>query len=309
MAITNFQQLIAAARRGDPRRIVVPMGHSHDVIEGLDMAREAGLAHAILLGIPEEIHRICAELGVDAGQFEVETVTESNVAMQRAIALLHEGKADLIMKGKLNTADVLRPLLDRKNNLRTNRSISHIILYRVPWTERLTIFSDAAMNILPDLNRKVDICRNCIDVAHAIGVEHPNVAVLTALEQVNPDMPATVDAAALVQMNRRGQISGAYLEGPIQLDVPLSRFAADRKKVDSPIVEKTDILIFPNIEAANIFLRSVTYLANAEIGGLIYGTRVPVISLSRAETPQTKLNSIALSIVVSEFQQKTNPLE
>ena len=172
-----------------------------------------------------------------------------------------------------------------------------VIAFQVPGIPRVMLMTDAAINIAPTLEQKAEICRNAIDVAHAIGIETPNVALLCALEFVNPDMPATVDAAALTQMNRRKQITGAYLEGPIALDVPLSRFAADRKGIDSPLTEHTDVFIAPDVEAANILFRAILYFAGGESGGIVVGAKVPLILLSRAESPQTKIHSIALAIL------------
>ncbi|MCP5118158.1 MAG: phosphate butyryltransferase, partial [bacterium] len=158
---------------------------------------------------------------------------------------------------------------------------------------------DAAINIAPTVAQKAELCRNTIEVAHAIGIEEPNVALLCALEQVNPEMPATVDAAALVGMNRRGQITGAFLDGPVALDAPLSRFAAESKGIDSPIVENTDAFIAPDIEAANILYRAILYFAKGESGGIVVGAKVPLILLSRAESPETKIRSIALAVLAS----------
>jgi phosphate butyryltransferase len=171
-------------------------------------------------------------------------------------------------------------------------------VFEVPGANRLMLLSDAAINIAPTLEQKAEICRNAIQVAHAIGIPKPNVAALCALEFVNPDMPATIDAAALSGMNRRGQITGAYVEGPIALDVPLSRFAAERKGIASPLVEATDIFIAPDIEAANILYRAILYFARGESGGIVMGAKVPLILLSRAETPETKIRSIAIGILV-----------
>jgi len=175
-----------------------------------------------------------------------------------------------------------------------------VIVFQVPDRERLMVLSDAAINIAPSLEHKAGICRNAIEVAHLLGIEKPNVAVLCALEQVKSDMPATVDAAALSMMNRRGQISGAYVEGPIALDIPLSRFAADRKGIDSPLTDNTDVFIAPDIEAANILYRAILYFAGGESCGVVLGARVPLVLLSRAETPETKIRSIALAALASE---------
>jgi phosphate butyryltransferase len=199
------------------------------------------------------------------------------------------------MKGKIGTATLIRQVIDRETGLRGSRYLSQVIVFRVPGMDRLMLMTDAAINIAPTIEQKADICRNAIEVAHALGIEKPNVALLCALEYVNPEMPATVDAAALTMMNRRGQISGAYLEGPIALDVPLSRFAADRKGVQTPLAENTDILIAPDIEAANILYRSILYFAKAESGGIVVGGRAPLILLSRAEAPEIKIRSIAIA--------------
>lgn len=169
-------------------------------------------------------------------------------------------------------------------------------MFHVPGCERLMILTDAAINIAPSLAEKAELCRNAIDVARAIGIERPNIAALCALEMVNPEMPATVDAAALCAMNRRGQLAGCYVEGPIALDAAVSKFAAERKGIDSPAVENTHIFLAPDIEAANIFYRALVYFAKAESGGIVLGARAPIVLLSRAESAETKVNSIALGV-------------
>ena len=204
------------------------------------------------------------------------------------------------MKGKINTSTLIRAVLDRETGLRTGRLLSQVIVFQVPGIQRLMVMTDAAINIAPNLAQKAEICRNAIEVAHAIGVAKPNLAALCALEFVNPEMPATLDAAGLTLMNRRGQISGAYIEGPIALDSPLSRFAAERKGIDSPLVEATDIFLAPDIEAANILYRAILYFAQGESGGIVLGARAPLILLSRAETPETKIRSIALAVLVGK---------
>ena len=210
------------------------------------------------------------------------------------------------MKGKINTATLIRAVLDREGGLRTGRLLSQVIVFQIPGIHRLMIMTDAAINIAPTLMQKAEICRNAIEVAHAIGVAKPNLAALCALEFVNAEMPATLDAASLTLMNRRGQIEGAYIEGPIALDVPLSRFASERKRIESPLVEATDIFLAPDIEAANILYRAILYFAKGESGGIVLGARVPLILLSRAETSQTKIRSIALGILVVKSRNSTS---
>ena len=224
------------------------------------------MARGILVGDPARIEAAAGAAGYELGPDNVVTAPDESGAIREAIKLVKEGRADSIMKGKVTTANLIRGVLDREAGLRAGRLLSQVIAFEVPGISRLMLMTDAAVNIAPTLAEKADICRNAIEVAHALGIEHPNVALLTALEFVNPMMPATVDAAALAQMNRRGQISGAYLEGPIALDAPLSRFAAERKSIDSPVVEATDIFIPPDIEAANILFRAIIYFAHGSCG-------------------------------------------
>ncbi len=296
----TLNELVEAARARGPARIAVAAGHDPDVLESLKKAAEIGLADATLFGDAAQIRRMASAAGYTLAPDRVIDERDDATAARRAIALIHTGQADLLMKGKLNTATLIRCALDKDNGLRTGRQLSQVIVFEAPGVNRLMLLSDAAINVAPGLQAKAEICRNAIEVAHAIGIPRPNLAALCALEFVNPDMPATVDAAALTMMNRRGQIPGAYIEGPIALDVPLSRFAAQRKDIESPLVDNTDIFIAPDIEAANILYRAVVYFAGAESGGIVVGARVPLILLSRAESPETKLRSIAIGWLVSQ---------
>jgi phosphate butyryltransferase len=295
----SLDALVDAARRKGPVRIAVAAGHDPDVIEALKQAREMGLADGIFVGNSEKIRALAKSAWFDIPPDQIVHEPDDAAAARRAIALVREGEARLLMKGKIGTATLIRAVLDREAGLRGSRLLSQVIVFQVPGEYRLRIMTDAAINIAPSLEQKADICRNAIDVAHAIGIEKPNVALLCALEFVNPDMPATADAAGLTLMNRRGQITGAYLEGPIALDVPLSKFAAERKGIDSPLVENTDVFIAPDIEAANILYRSILYFAKGESGGIVVGAKVPLILLSRAETAETKIRSIAIGILAA----------
>jgi phosphate butyryltransferase len=254
------------------------------------------LADGIFIGDAKKIWSLAGEIGFEIPAHQVLNEPDDLEAARRAVAMVRDGNAELLMKGKIGTAELVRAVLDRESGLRTGRLLSQVIVFQVPGIRRLMLMTDAAINIAPTLAQKAELCRNAIEVAHALGIEKPNVALLCALELVNPEMPATVDAAALVVMNRRGQIPGGYLEGPIALDAPLSRFAAECKNIDSPIVENTDIFIAPDIEAANILYRAILYFARGESGGIVVGAKVPLILLSRAESPETKIRSIALAI-------------
>lgn len=296
----NLGEIVEAARTQGPVPIAIAAAQDGDVIEAMKRAEEIGLAKGIFVGDPRKISALAETVGLRIPEAQLVAEPDDALATRKAIALVRDRRARLLMKGKVKTSELIRAVLDKNDGLRGGRLLSQVIVFEVPGFDRLMLMSDAAINIAPDVEHKADICRNAIEVAHALGIRKPNVALLCALEFVNQDMPATVDAAAVTLMNRRGQLTGAYVEGPIAMDVPLSRFAADRKGIESPLVEQTDIFIAPNIEAANILYRAITYFAKGSSGGIVLGARVPLILLSRAETPETKISSIAIAILVEQ---------
>jgi phosphate butyryltransferase len=297
--LRNFDELLDAARARGPVSIAVAAAHDSDAIEALQRARELGLAEGILVGKGSEIRDLARQAGFDLSDSQIVNEPDPAAAIRQAIALVREGRARLLMKGKAATASLMRAVLDKDAGLRTGRQLSQVIVFQVPGFDRLMLLTDAAVNIAPTLGQKAELCRNAIEAARALGIETPNVAALCALELVNPEMPATVDAAALCAMNRRGQLPGCYIEGPVALDVALSRFAAERKGIASPIVENTDIFLAPDIEAANILYRAIVYFAKGESGGIVLGARVPLMLLSRAETAETKVRSIAIGVLLA----------
>ena len=297
--IQNLKELVEHARQLGPASVAVVEAHDPDVLESLAQAESLGLAKPILVGTRAKIEVAAKKAGYALKPELLVQTSGEDASIRASIDLVRDGKADLLMKGKVTTANLIRGILDKERGLRTGRLLSQVIVFQVPSISRLMIMTDGAINIAPTLAQKADITRNAISVAHAIGIAEPKVVLLAALEFVNPEMPATVDAAALVQMNRRGQITGAYLEGPLAMDVPLSRFAAERKNIQSPVVEATDIFIAPDIEAANILYRAILYFAKGESGGIVVGARVPLVLLSRAETPETKIRSIAIGALVA----------
>lgn len=298
----TLADLVDAARGGSPVQIAIAAAQDPDVIEAMKKAEELGLAQGIFVGDPRQIRSLADAVGLKIPEAQLVPELDDAIAASKAIAMVRNGQAGLLMKGKIKTAALMRAVLDKNAGLRRGRLMSQVIVFQAPGFERLMLLTDAAINIAPSLEQKAEICRNAIEVAHAIGIERPNLALLCALETVNPEMPATVDAAALTLMNRRGQITGAYVEGPIALDAPLSKFAADRKRIESPLVEKTDIFVAPDIEAANILYKSIVYFAKARSGGIVLGAQVPLILLSRAESPETKIYSIAIGMLVARAQ-------
>jgi phosphate butyryltransferase len=298
----TLDELVDAARAAGPVQIAIAAGHDTDVIEAMKKAEELGLANGIFVGDPRKICSLAEAAGLQIPDAQLVSEPDDAIAARKAIALVRDGRADLLMKGKTKTAALVRAVLDKEAGLRGNRLLSQVIVFQVPGFDRLMLMTDAGINIAPTFEQKAEMCRNAIEVANAIGIERPNVALLCALEFVNPEMPATVDAAALTLMNRRGQLTGAYVEGPLALDVPLSKFAADRKGIESPLVEKTDIFVAPDIEAANILYRAILYFAKGKSGGIVVGAKVPLILLSRAEPPETKIYSIAIGILTARAQ-------
>lgn len=300
----SLQELVDSATKLGKQRIAVAVGQDPDVIESLKIAGEMGLAEGVFVGDEAKIRSMADKAGLKIPAANILHETSDSACAQKAIGLVREGKADLLMKGKVSTATLIKSVLDKEAGLRTGRHLCQVVVFEVPGWNRLMIMSDAAINIAPTLAQKAEIAKNCIEVAHAIRIVEPKLVPLCALEFVNPDMPATVDAAALTMMNRRGQITGAYIEGPLALDVPLSEFAADRKNIKSPVVASADIFVHPDIEAANIFYRAVVYFAKGESGGVIIGAKVPIILLSRAESAQTKIHSIAIAAMVAKAAKK-----
>jgi len=295
----TLDEVVQAARGRRWGRVAIAAAQDIDCIEAMKQAREIELADGIFVGNGAKLTAMAREAGYEIPAAQIIHEPDDAQAARKAIALIREGKADLLMKGKIKTSALVKAVLDKENGLRTGRLLSQVIVFQVPGFNRLMISTDAAINIAPTLEQKAELIRNTVDVAHLLGIEKPNVALLCALEFPNPDMPATIDAAALTMMNRRGQIGGCYVEGPIALDVPLSKFAADRKGISSPLVENTDIFISPDIEAANILYRAIIYFARGESGGIVVGARVPLVLLSRAETPETKIRSIALGVLAA----------
>ena len=300
----NLEELVTGARAQGPVQIAIAAGHDPDVIAALNGAKSIGLADGIFVGDAEKIEAMAKEVGLDIPPANVQHEPDPAAAARKAIGLVRDGTAQLLMKGKINTSTLVKAVFDREAGLRGGRLLSQVIVFQVPGIDRLMIMTDATINIAPTMAQKADLCRNAIDVAHAIGIEKPNVAMLCALEFVNPDMPATVDAAGVAMMNRRGQLTGAYVEGPIALDVPLSAFAAERKGIESPLVNNTDVFVAPDIHAANILYRAILYFANGESGGVVLGAKAPLILLSRAETPETKIASIAIGIHVTRAKSE-----
>ena len=269
-------------------------------LEAIKAAKEQGIADAILVGDKNKIKEIADSIGMDITQFEVIHEPDVKKAALFAIQLVSSGRADMVMKGLVDTATFLRSVLNKEVGLRTGKVMSHVSVFEIEGFDRLIFLTDAAFNTYPDLKAKVQIVQNSVSVAHACGIECPKVAPVCAVEVVNPDMPATIDASLLSKMNDRGQIKGCVVDGPLALDNALSEEAAHHKGITGPVAGKADVIMLPNIETANVMYKTLTYTSNSRNGGILVGTSAPVILTSRADSFETKVNSIALAAVVAE---------
>ncbi|WP_027307587.1 phosphate butyryltransferase [Caloramator sp. ALD01] len=297
--IRTFDEILNKVKCGERKKIAVAVAQDEPVLEAVRDAKNMGLADAVLVGDKEKIQEIANALGINLDDFEVIDEKDNSKAAMKAVELVSTKKADMLMKGLIDTATFLRAVLDKEKGLRTGRVLSHVAVFEVPALQRILLVTDAAMNIAPDLNTKKQILENAVKVAHAIGIEVPKVAPVCAVEVVNPDMQPTLDAAALSKMNDRGQIKGCIVDGPLAIDNALSEEAAKHKGIKSPVAGQADIILVPNIETGNVMYKTLTYTANAKNGGILVGAAAPVILTSRADSNESKLYSIALACLVA----------
>jgi len=262
---------------------------------------EERLTDSILVGDKKEIIQIAEKMGIDPANYEIIDKTDKTEATRCAVELVRNKKASILMKGMIGTARLLKAILDKEIGLRTDRMLSHVYTLEIKNYNRLLTMSDGAMSISPDLKQKAQIIQNAIYYAHSLGIKKPKVAVVGALELVNPDMPATIDAACLAKMSERGQIVGGIVDGPLGFDNAISKEAARHKGVESPVSGEVDIVLVPNIESGNIFAKGLVYLAKAVPAGLLLGAKAPVVLVSRSDSAQSKLYSIALGVLMSEM--------
>jgi phosphate acetyltransferase len=272
-------------------------------LSGAIEAAELGLIAPILVGPSAKIAAVAKSAKLDLAGVEIVDVAHSHDAAARAVQMVREGKAELLMKGSLHSDELLAAVVSREG-LRTGRRISHVFIMDVPTYHKVLIVTDAAINIAPNLVDKVDICQNAIDLAISLGLEAPKVAILAAVETVNPSMPATIDAAALCKMAERGQIQGGILDGPLAFDNAISAEAAKIKGIRSPVAGDPDILLVPNLEAGNMLAKQLSFLAHADSAGLVLGARVPVILTSRADNVRSRIASCAVAVLAAHARRQ-----
>ncbi|MFO1204386.1 MAG: phosphate acetyltransferase [Burkholderiales bacterium] len=271
---------------------------SEFALAGAVDAAQMGIIAPILVGPRQKILSVAEAANLDVSPFEIVDAAHSHEAAEKAVALVREGRAEMLMKGSLHTDELLGAVVSREKGLRTERRLSHCFILDVPNHDRILIITDAAINIFPTLQDKIDIVQNAIDLAHALGVEQPKVAILSAMETVNPKLDSTVEAAALCKMADRGQITGGILDGPLALDNAISTEAARIKGISSAVAGQADILVVPDLEAGNMLAKSLSFLADADSAGIVVGARVPITLTSRADSVESRLASCAVAALV-----------
>ncbi|WP_030539338.1 bifunctional enoyl-CoA hydratase/phosphate acetyltransferase [Sphingobium sp. DC-2] len=303
----GYHRLLKAAQGGDPIPTAIAHPSSAAAIMAVVEAVEAGLIAPILVGPEPRIRSAAQEAGADISALRIVPAPHSHAAAAQAVALIRSGEARLLMKGSLHTDELMGAVVARETGLRTERRVSHAYLMDVPGHPAPLIITDAAINIAPGLKEKADIIRNAIDLAHVIGIECPRVAILSAVETINPSIASTLDAAALCKMADRGQIAGGLLDGPLAFDNAISEAAAREKGIVSPVAGKAEILVVPNLEAGNMLAKQLTFLGGADAAGIVLGARVPIILTSRADSLRTRLASCAVATLLARAGTRAAP--
>ncbi|HHT7063826.1 phosphate butyryltransferase [Bacillus thuringiensis] len=296
----KLEYLIDQAAGQPKKTVAVAVAEDHEVIEAVAKAIKLQLAQFRLYGNQEKIMGMLQEHGLQTSEHvEVIAAMSNAEAAELSVKAVRNGEADVLMKGNIPTANILKAVLNKEWGLRKGSVLSHVAAFEVPNYDRLIFVTDAAMNIAPDVIQKAAIIQNTVEVAWAIGIDLPKVAPIAAVEVVNPAMQATIDAAMLTQMNRRGQIKDCIVDGPLALDNAVSQIAAEHKGIVSDVAGKADILLVPTIEAGNVLYKSLVYFADAKVGAMIAGAKAPVVLTSRADSAETKVYSLALAVATA----------
>lgn len=295
----SFEELISKANQKTLKKVSVSNAQDEPVLQAVKAAKEQNIATAILVGDEAKIREIAASIDMDLTDFEIINEPDTEAAALKAVELVHNGKADILLKGLLETKTFLKSVLNKEVGLRTGKMLSHVCVFEIEGINRLLFFTDVAFNTYPTLADKVNIINNAVEVAHACGIECPKVAPLCAVETVNPKMQPTVDADNLTKMYENGDFKGCQIYGPLSMDLAIDPEAAVHKGVTNPVAGHADILLFPNIDAGNITYKILVRTAKVKIGNVLVGTSAPVVLTSRSDDFQTKLNSIALATVIA----------
>ncbi|SAK49901.1 phosphate acetyltransferase [Caballeronia fortuita] len=300
----KYVRLIEVCQALPPLAVAVVHPCDRTSLESAVRAHEMRLISPLLVGPRDRIREVADECALNIAGFPIVDAPHSHAAAEKAVELVREAKAEALMKGSLHTDEVMAAVVKREGGLRTSRRVSHCFIMDVPGHDDVLIISDAAINIAPTLADKVDILQNAIDLGHALRFAEVRVAILSAMETVNPKVPSTLEAAALCKMVDRHQITGALVDGPLALDNAIDLEAAHTKKIDSPVAGRANVLIVPDLEAGNMLAKSLSFLANADAAGIVLGARVPIILTSRADSLQSRLASCAIASLVASKRRE-----
>jgi phosphotransacetylase len=301
----KYDRLLARCRSLPPVATAVIHPCEESALAGALEAAALGLIAPICVGPAQRIKEVAAKAGITLGSTPIIDAPHSHAAAEKGVALVREGKADVLMKGSLHTDELLGAVVARESGLRTGRRVSHVFLMDVPTYHKVLLVTDAAINIAPSLEEKADICQNAIDLAITLGVERPKVAILAAVETVTSKMPTTIDAAALCKMADRGQIRGGLLDGPLAFDNAISKEAARTKGIQSEVAGDPDILVAPDLETGNVLAKLLSFLAKADSAGIVLGARVPIILTSRADSVRARIASCAVAMLAAHARGNT----
>lgn len=296
----SFEEMTAKVDKKQQATVAVAAAEDEEVLKAVKDATKMGLADFYLVGDEKKIRQYAESIDFSLDSVKIIHETNPVSASRRAVELVSKGESQILMKGLVPTATILKAVLDKEIGLRTNRVLSHVAMFEIDGYDRLLFITDAAMNIAPTLEQKVQIVQNAVDLAHSVGIKQPKVATIAAVETVNPNMQATLDAALLSKMAERGQIKDAVIDGPLALDNAISLEAAKHKGINSNVAGFADILLVPNIEVGNVLYKSIVYFAKANVGAVIQGAKAPIVLTSRADTHQAKLNSIVLAVLSAQ---------
>jgi phosphate acetyltransferase len=304
-----FEQIITKARSADPALVAVVYPLSDVTLAGPIEAAETGIIRPMLIGPEKDIRRLAEAEGLKIGDIPIVDVEDDLQAAATGVELCRSGKADALMKGSLHTDHFMHAVMKDETGLRTTRRASHVFVLDVPTYPRMLLITDAAINIYPDLEDKIDIVKNAIDLAQVLGIETPKVAILSAVETVTPKIRSTIDAAALCKMADRGQITGAIIDGPLAFDNAVNLKAAEIKHITSPVAGEADILVVPDLEAGNMLAKQLEYLAESEAAGIVMGAKVPIILTSRADSAKSRLASCAVAVLLAHARRHNDGIK
>ena len=300
MVLKNFDELVERVKGfSEPKRVIVAAAGDDHTMDAIAHAMGEGIVKPVLVGDEPVIRELMAKYQIEVPDEDIYNVPDVDESAKKAVALIHEGKGDFIMKGKMETAQILRPVVNKETGLGTGRVMSHFVFDELPHYHKLLVTTDGGMMTYPTLDQKKEIIINAVETLHKLGYENPKVACVAAVEKLNPKMPETVDADALKKMNQEGEIPGCIVEGPISLDIALDKSISDIKGYESPVAGDADVILVPNIQVGNVLGKAITVIAQGDMAGFVVGSQVPIVFCSRGSSAREKFLSLALAAAVS----------